>query len=112
VRNKPADATDACYTATLEKSTDWAKCKETFPAYSDPRIVAGAPMSADRFKCELKPVDPKDYKQPLTPAQLANVKAIFPQGVCDYSRKGVSQGPSQIWLSYPRTSDTTNLARY
>src|SRR5205823_6248118 len=71
VRNKPADAMDACYTAALEKTTDWAKCKEQFPPYSDPRIVAGAPMSADRFKCELKPIDVRDYKQPLTAAQMA-----------------------------------------
>jgi hypothetical protein len=82
-----------------------------FPPYSDPRIVAGAPLSADRFKCELKPLDAKDYQQPLTAAQLASVKAIFPQGVCEYGRKGVSQGPSQTWLSYPRTGDTATVAR-
>jgi hypothetical protein len=111
VRNKPADAADQCYTATLEKNSDWAKCKATFPPYSDPRIVAGAPMSADRFKCELKPIDAKDYKPSLTAAQLASVRAIFPRGVCDYSKKGVGQGPSQTWLSYPRTGDTTTVAR-
>jgi hypothetical protein len=73
-------------------------------------MVAGAPMSADRFKCELKGLDAKDYKPRLTAAQLASLKTAFPKGVCDYSKKGVNQAPSQIWLSYPRSGDTSNLA--
>jgi hypothetical protein len=34
---------------------------------------------------------------------LASLKAIFPLGVCDYSRRGVNQKPlAGTWLSYPQ----------
>jgi uncharacterized tannase-like protein DUF6351 len=100
VRNKPVEAVDACFTASLEKITDPARCRELYNVFSNPRLVAGAPLTADRLKCELKPVDRNDYKQPLTDGQLAGLSAIFPQGVCDYSRKGVAQRAPETWLSY------------
>ncbi len=101
VRNKPAEAVDACFTESLERITDPARCRELYPVFSNPRLVAGAPLTADRLKCELKPIDRKDYKQPLTDAELASLRAIFPQGVCDYSRRGVAQRAPDTWLSYP-----------
>jgi hypothetical protein len=111
VRNKPADATDACYTADLQKITDRAKCKEMYPFYSNPRLAAGAPLTNDRLKCELKGIDRRDYKQPLTDAQFAGLKTVFPQGVCDYSKKGVGQRAPETWLSYPRPGESTGLER-
>ena len=101
VRNKPVDAVDACFTESRERITDPARCRELYPVFSNPRLVAGAPLTADRLKCELKPVDRKDYKQPLTDTQLASLGAIFAQGVCDYSRRGVAQRAPDTWLSYP-----------
>jgi hypothetical protein len=91
VKNKPSDLVDSCYDAMVQKYTDPAKCSQMFPYASDPRLVAGAPASDDVFKCQLKPVDARDYKKALTPEQMARIKSIFPQGVCDYSRPGVSQ---------------------
>jgi len=111
VRNKPAEAVDACYTAGLEKITDRARCKEMFPVFSDPRLVAGAPMTNDVLKCELKPLDRKDYKEPPTDAQVASLKTIFPQGVCDFSRKGAGQQTPNTWLSYPRPGESVGLDR-
>ena len=35
------------------------------------------------------PVDVKDYDAPLSDEQLSEMRRIFPQGVCDYSRPGV-----------------------
>ena len=46
---------------------------------------AGAPIANDVLKCQLKPVSAADYKASFTPAQLARLKAIFPDGVCDFS---------------------------
>ena len=102
LRNKPAGLADSCFTAKLEEIKDAAKCKAMFPVYANPRIVAGAPATDDVFKCELKPIDKADYKRPVTDAQLAALRAIFPQGVCDYSKKGVMQRPLQgTWQAYP-----------
>lgn len=106
-RNKPAELTDACWTADGEKIAEPAsfdgagRCNELFPAHDDPRIAAGAPLANDILKCQLKPVDPADYKQPLADAEFARLKTIFPDGVCDYSRIGVEQqGIEGVWLTY------------
>jgi hypothetical protein len=67
------------------------RCNELYPAHADPRLVAGAPLTNDVLKCALKAIDTKEYKQPLTAEQVARLKAVFPQGVCDYTRPGVGQ---------------------
>jgi hypothetical protein len=98
--HKPADLVDACYPAVAgaligatEKVTDMARCKALFPFAADARLAAGAPASDDVYKCVLKPVDPKDYKQTPTAEQLNQLARIFPEGVCDYSKTGVGQVP-------------------
>jgi hypothetical protein len=108
LRNKPAGLADSCFTAKLEEIKDPAKCAAMFPVYANPRIVAGGPATGDVFKCELKPIDRTDYKRPVTDAQLAQVRDVFPQGVCDYTKKGVMQRPvSGTWLTYPSSSAAT-----
>lgn len=91
VRNKPRNLVDTCYLATLEPITDPGRCRALFPVARNPRLVAGAPPTYDRLKCELKPVYRADYAIPLTEAQLAALRKVFPAGVCDYSRPGVGQ---------------------
>ena len=76
-----------------EKVTDMARCKALFPFAADARLAAGAPASDDVFKCALKPIDAKDYKQAPTAEQLAQLARTFPEGVCDYSKSGVGQEP-------------------
>jgi hypothetical protein len=100
VAHKPPDLVDACYPAVsgpligaTEKVADAARCKALFPFAADARLAAGAPASDDVFKCALKPIDAKDYKQTLTAEQLAQLAGIFPQGVCDYAKPGVGQEP-------------------
>jgi uncharacterized tannase-like protein DUF6351 len=108
LRNKPAGLSDSCFTAKLEEIKDPAKCAAMFPVYANPRIVAGGPATGDVFKCELKPIDKGDYKRPVTDAQLAQLRSVFPQGVCDYAKKGVMQRPvSSTWLTYPSSSAAT-----
>ena len=55
--------------------------------------------------CQLRPIDAADYRDAvglptLTAAQITQLKAIFPRGVCDYSKRGQGQGPATTWLSY------------
>jgi hypothetical protein len=108
LRNKPAGLTDSCFTAKLEEIKDPTKCAAMFPVYANPRIVAGGPATGDVFKCELKPIDKGDYKRPVTDPQLAQLRSVFPQGVCDYAKKGVMQRPvSNTWLTYPSSSAAT-----
>jgi hypothetical protein len=45
------------------------------------------------MKCQLKPVSFADYKVSFSDAQRSRLKAIFPEGVCDWSKPGVNQVP-------------------
>ena len=65
-----------------------------------PEYVAGAPIALDIIKCQLKPIDPADYKVPFSDAQKARLAAIFPPGVCDWSKQGVKQVKARTWASY------------
>jgi hypothetical protein len=109
-RNKPAALVDSCYDGSLAKITDMAQCASMYPYHDDPRLVAGAPATDDVFKCSLKPVNAADYTPPLTDAQVAQVQAIFPDGVCDYSKPDAQKAPiAGTWLSYPTPGTFTPL---
>lgn len=99
--NKPAGAVDSCYTASGSRTTDQATCRQLYPPHENPRLAAGEPLANDVVKCALKPTTESDYDQPLTAAQLQRLHAVFPDGVCDYSRPGVGQQPHAAgWLRY------------
>ena len=101
VRNKPAELVDACYSDAGLKITDPATCRLLYPVHANPRIAAGEPLVNDIIKCQLKPLDPSDYAQSLTPDQLARMNAVYPDGVCDYTRPGVEQQLlTDTWLLY------------
>jgi hypothetical protein len=108
IRNKPAGVSDACYTKDGQTITDMPRCAQMFPVYSNPRLSAGLPIGSDVLKCETKPVDRKDYAQPVTDAQMAALKAAFPAGVCDYTKKGVAVRAPDTWLSYGDGTRTVN----
>ncbi len=59
--------------------------------YSFPRGVAGASISNDVVKCQLKPVSAADYRITLTMDEMARLRRIFPDGVCDWSKPGVGR---------------------
>jgi hypothetical protein len=95
---RPKELVDSCHPAkggsllgASEQVTDLARCKQLFPFAGDARIAAGSPLTIDVFKCQLRPVSPADYKAAPTADQLAKLKAIFPDGVCDFSKPGVEQ---------------------
>lgn len=70
------------------------ECASHFPIHSTSRIVAGGPITNDVYKCHLKDVssavsegDYGDWKP--TDSQLKDLQAIFPDGVCDWSKRSV-----------------------
>ena len=53
------------------------------------------------MSCRLKPPDPADYEVVFTPAEWADLEAIFPEGVCDWTRPDVhGEGYQGTWLSF------------
>jgi uncharacterized tannase-like protein DUF6351 len=110
LRAKPAEFVEGCYdTSTPPKfiaepldftSKPVSTCSALYPVYSNPRREAGGPLSANTIKCQLKPIDAKDYKVSFTPDELARLKNIFAAGVCDWSKPGVNQTPVVTWASF------------
>lgn len=109
VRARPADLVDSCWdtrSGTPRKIVERQAfdgsgvCQQLYPAFSTPRQVAGAPLSNDIVKCELKPIDWSDYNVAFTTDERTRLQAIFPQGVCDWSKPDVYREPlAGTWLS-------------
>lgn len=104
--DKPANLTDGCFlngTFVHETLTygGHGACETQFPAFADPRLVAGEPLAENVLKCQLQPLDFADYPVTFTPQEQAELRSAFPTGVCDYQRPGVGQQrPLGTWLSY------------
>ncbi|HET9625615.1 MAG TPA: DUF6351 family protein [Kofleriaceae bacterium] len=96
-RYKPPEAFDFCYltsdTTFSKKVTDPALCDgdRFLKPHSSPRQVAGGPVAENILKCQLRPLDRRDYPASLTDAQFARLAAAFPRGVCDFSKPGVGE---------------------
>jgi len=105
-RQKPADLVDSCYTPAGERVVEpqlpmSGQCGELYPAFPSPRMVAGGPASNNVLKCQLKPIDMTDYNAAFTPAQEDRLRAVFRDGVCDWSKPGAEQQrPADTWLSF------------
>jgi len=106
-RNKPPELREGCWAtdgARVEETLSYHKgrCASLYPTYGNPRTAAGGPITDDLLKCTLKPVNGSDYFHSLSPEQLARLKRVFPQGVCDYSRPGLGQRPGRHAASTPQ----------
>ena len=101
--NKPLLAKDSCFDAEgvlvaagddvwngiLDESQEKGVCTERNKTYTNSRMVAGAPLSNDVFKCGLQPIttalDSGLYGEWVpTDEQLVTLKSIFPEGVCKF----------------------------
>ncbi len=106
---KPAAAVDACWgVADAKRYNEEATynatgvCNSLYKKTPSPRMAAGGPLVDDIAKCQLKPVAAADYAPAVVSASdLARLAALFPQGVCDYSKAGVEQVPLKAtWQRY------------
>jgi len=112
VRARPVELREGCMTReanvalrTFVDETQTADpsstCGRLYPVSSVPRGVAGEGLAGDIIKCQLKPIDASDYRVAMTAQDYARLAAIFPTGVCDYSKPGIGQHPSKdTWLSF------------
>jgi hypothetical protein len=110
INNKPRAAVEGCFDRATPpvfiaeplvfSSKPISKCTGLYPVYSNVRHEAGGPLAANVLKCQLKPIDARDYPPSLAPADLARQKTTFPNGVCDWSKPGVNQLPVRTWASF------------
>jgi hypothetical protein len=116
IRNKPADLANACWDASDVKHDQPASftapgiCNTLYPVHANPRVAAGGPQSGDIMKCQLKPAKASDYSVGFSAGEWARLKAIFPQGVCDWSKRGVKQQAlKDTWLAFPKPGKAVRL---
>jgi hypothetical protein len=89
--NKPLSPTDLGHSTQV---TDMAVCDtdQSLVKHSSPRQVAGGQLTEDVLKCQLRPINRVDYNPvTLSDAQFARLQAVFPDGVCDFTKPGVGQ---------------------
>jgi hypothetical protein len=98
VSAKPANAVDLCYltgdTSFTTKVFDQAVCDADarLVKHASPRQVAGGSIEENILKCQLKPLNAAEYAPvSLSAGQLARLQAVFPGGVCDWTKPGVGQ---------------------
>ena len=99
LRDRPADAVDACF-VNGQEITDRATCAATFPFFADARIAAGGPLADDVMQCRVQRPERRDYAVTFTDDQWSRLQHIFSSGVCDFRRRGVDQRPSVSWLTF------------
>lgn len=104
-RALPADAGDQCIVGgrVVVGGDVYAAgpCHDRYPVHEDPRTAAGEPTRNDVLKCALRPVAIDEYGVAFTDAQAARVHAIFPDGVCDWTKPGVGAvAPTGTWQSF------------
>ena len=105
--NKPVDATDRCFDENgveiargpgvwngIIDSEAPGACTQKFKIHSTSRRVAGGPFEQSIFKCQLMPVSDAIARGLYgvwtpSPQEAAMLQAIFPSGVCDYSKPDV-----------------------
>jgi hypothetical protein len=103
-QNRPPRAVDSCFDTNgqlIYSGNDaWdgilddkpaGPCTGLFPLYTTSRIVAGAPLEGSIYKCALKSVDQAVADGTYAPwvptaGEVATLKQVFPEGVCDYSK--------------------------
>lgn len=121
IANKPAAAVDSCWRGDIGQwSTDPVYCNtaaepsmassivddvfepgiDEWPVFRDTRVAAGEPLTSDIMKCQLKPLNLGDYRVNFTATQWSRLNAVFPNGVCDYSKPGVGQVEPQPWQTF------------
>jgi Tannase-like family of unknown function (DUF6351) len=107
--NRPSDLGDQCYSGAGVKVADGLCGPVVVPVYGTPRMVAGDAITTDTNKCQLKPLNRNDDYGPLgaatfTDAQWAQLQKVFADGVCDFSKPGVSQQGTVPWQTYQDTN--------
>jgi hypothetical protein len=115
LRAKPATGVEGCWDRStparfiaeplIFSSKPDSQCSALWPVYSNALKEAGGPLAANVLKCQLKAIDTSDYAVALLPAERARLNAIFPTGVCDWSKPGVNQTGVVPYLSFGPSPD-------
>jgi hypothetical protein len=72
-------------------------------AFNGGAKLARPEAGGSRASCDYSSLERSDYTLPFTDAEWATRQATFPDGVCDFTKPAVDQGPTVPWLTYGRS---------
>jgi hypothetical protein len=105
--NRPAEAVDGCFvddTFVAESQTlsrePTSTCNRALPSWTSVRHAAGGPLSGYTLKCQLTPIDPREYGVTFSAAEMERLRRIFPNGVCDWGKPGAGESRLVTWPSF------------
>src|ERR1700730_12873256 len=113
VNHRPSVLVDGCWPSTSQfvaetqtlSSQPNTTCNTVYPSWTPPRFVAGGPIQANIYKCQLKPINAADYSVSFNMAETMRLQSIFPTGVCDWSKPVVNQTGVVPWPSFGPSPD-------
>jgi len=85
--------------AMIDHDRELGRQGESALRRSQPVQVAMAPSK------KFTPFDLRDYDVIFTGAELTRLQSIFPDGVCDWSKRGVNQTGVVPWASFGPSPD-------
>jgi hypothetical protein len=114
ITNKPVALADACWFAGVKYEEPFtldpdSTCNQLMPIFATTRIAAGASIAGDDLKCQLGDIDYSDYDVAFTPEEQQRLTAIFPNGVCDWSKPSIAKRKPKTWLTYKSAGRAVSL---
>jgi hypothetical protein len=114
IKNRPVALADACWFGGVKYEEPFtldpdSTCNQLMPIFATTRIAAGAAIAGDDLKCQLRDIDYSDYEVAFTPDEQLRLTAIFPSGVCDWSKPGVAKRKPKTWLTYKSAGKAVSL---
>ena len=103
VADRPAQAGDRCGS---QSGTGLTMQQCSGIADGSVRMAAGEDIHDDIIECQLTPLNRLSYSVPFTDAQWVQLQAIFPNGVCDWTKSGSGQQSTQPWQTYLKPDGT------
>jgi hypothetical protein len=110
LQHKPRQLVDGCWTGSKPRrfiaerqsfgNRGTSACNTLWPSYAFPRFEAGGPLSADILKCQLKPIDTRDYGIPFSAEELNRLRRVFPYGTCDWTKPSIAYRRLSVGISY------------
>jgi len=98
-----ASATEFIAEPQTRNSQPDTQCNALFPSYTFPRYVAGGPLAANKHKCRLQ--RSTRGTTTLYSPEPKRLHAIFPNGVYDWSKRGVNRTGVVPWPSFGPSPD-------
>jgi hypothetical protein len=104
--NRPDDVTDRCAQIPGVEQVELGgqpvcELDQVQTKYGTPLTAAGEGIATDTNECALRPLRRSDYYPiEFSDGEWARLEAVFPTGVCDWSKPGPGQQDTIPWQTY------------